>query len=389
MKMNLWLIFGHLLSTSLLAQQVTNPAPAAPISPPTPAVTTTAPAAATNAAVTNASAAKPEKKKSTKKKSAPTPSPKKVATGAELKTVPLVPGPAVVRATRVNVRGQAKLKSEVVTQLTNGQPVTVIEEIVKNNSGPDEPSAWAKIALPASAHVWVNSSFIDASNKTVKPKHLNLRGGPGENFSVLGRLDRGTTVKEVTTKGAWTQVEAPADAYAFVAAAYLRQEGSGENLPPVVAANTKAPETKAAETMPEVKPTPVTVSNAPTVVAAPTGVPPIPTAPDTVTATTSNAPTTSAIVSNAPPAPVELVKRVVSHEGVVRGMTSIQAPSHFVLYSPETGQNIDYLYTTARDLDLRRYKGLRVIVTGEESLDERWGNTPVITIQRIQPVAAE
>jgi hypothetical protein len=70
-------------------------------------------------------------------------------------------------------------------------------------------------------------------------------------------------------------------------------------------------------------------------------------------------------------------------------MTSIQAPSHFVLYSPETGQNIDYLYTTARDLDLRRYKGLRVIVTGEESLDERWGNTPVLTIQRIQPAAAE
>ena len=78
--------------------------------------------------------------------------------------------------------------------------------------------------------------------------------------------------------------------------------------------------------------------------------------------------------------------RIVQREGIVRGMTSIQAPSGFVLISPENGRNIDYLYTTSQELDLRRYKGLRIIVTGEESLDERWGNTPVLTIQRIQVV---
>ena len=82
---------------------------------------------------------------------------KKKAPLPELKTVPLVPGPATVVASHVNVRGQAKLKSEVVTRLTKGQSVTVIEEIVRNNSGPDEPSAWAKIVLPPSAHVWVNT----------------------------------------------------------------------------------------------------------------------------------------------------------------------------------------------------------------------------------------
>ena len=64
------------------------------------------------------------------------------------RTVPLVAGPAVVVASNVNVRGQAKLKSEVVTRVTKGQQVTVLEEIVRNNSGPEEPSAWAKILLP-------------------------------------------------------------------------------------------------------------------------------------------------------------------------------------------------------------------------------------------------
>jgi hypothetical protein len=78
--------------------------------------------------------------------------------------------------------------------------------------------------------------------------------------------------------------------------------------------------------------------------------------------------------------------RIVEREGIVRGMTSIQAPSKFALVSPDTGKNIDYLYTTSRQLDLRRYKGLRIIVTGEEALDERWGNTPVLTIQRIHVV---
>ena len=54
--------------------------------------------------------------------------------------------------------------------------------------------------------------------------------------------------------------------------------------------------------------------------------------------------------------------------------------------SAENGRLIDYLHTTSHDLDLRRYKGLKIVVTGEEGLDERWGNTPVITIQKIQVV---
>src|ERR1035441_2255531 len=152
----------------------------------------------------------PVKKKAAKKKAEKAPEKKamakKKAPAPELKTVPLVAGPAVVVASNVNVRGQAKLKSEVVTRITKGQSVTVLEEIVRNNSGPDEPSAWAKITLPPGAHAWINSSFIDAANHTVLPKKLNLRSGPGENYSVIGLLHRGDALKEVTTKGDWAEV---------------------------------------------------------------------------------------------------------------------------------------------------------------------------------------
>jgi hypothetical protein len=56
------------------------------------------------------------------------------------------------------------------------------------------------------------------------------------------------------------------------------------------------------------------------------------------------------------------------------------------LYDPATGQDIDYLFTTSKTLDLRRYNGLLVVVTGTEGLDARWPDTPVITIERIQVV---
>jgi uncharacterized protein YgiM (DUF1202 family) len=359
MKMNCWLVFGMMLSTSLLAQQVTNAPPAAPIENAAPAASATS----TNAPE-NPPAKAPKKKSGAKKKKAKQPAANKDA-AAQLKTVPLVPGLATVEANHVNVRGQPKLNSEVVTRLSKGDTVTVIEEIIRNNSGPDEPSAWAKVYLPTNAHVWLNTAYIDPTNKTVLPKRLNLRSGPGENYSVLGRLVHGDTVTEKGTKGDWTEIEAPTNAYAFMAAQYLRQEAAAATEPP---------------------PATTAVSEAPAIAAAPTEPPP--TTPLAETAPATNAVTENVAGTNAVPetAPVEEPppKRIVDREGMVRGTFSVQAPTHFELVSPDNGRTIDYLYTTSPNLDLRRYKGLRIIVTGEESLEERWGNTPVITIQKIQ-----
>jgi uncharacterized protein YgiM (DUF1202 family) len=375
MKKNCWLIVAAMLSTSLLAQQATNPPSSAPIQ--TPAA---APAATLAPAVpsTNAPVAKAGKNKSGKKNAEKAPQKKAVAkkkaTVVEFKTVPLVPGPAEVAATHVNVRGQPSLKGEVVTRLTKGQAVTVVEEIVRNNSGPEEPSAWAKIILPPSAHVWVSSTYINTNNETVRPKKLNLRSGPGENYSVIGRLQGGDAVKAITTKGDWTEIEAPTNAYAYVAAQYLKQEA------PTAPAPSPTP------TPTEPAPTPATVAAVPPVAPPPTEAPtvPAPTPSEPTPAPTPGVTNPPPVVEDAnmpeePPPP-----RIVQREGIVRGMTSIQAPSRFVLISQQDGRDIDYLFTSSKDLDLRRYKGLHIIVTGEEGLDERWPNTPVLTIQKIQ-----
>jgi len=80
------------------------------------------------------------------------------------------------------------------------------------------------------------------------------------------------------------------------------------------------------------------------------------------------------------------VRRFVSHEGVVHGSGSIQAPTEFALYSKETGKAVNYLYSPTPQLDIGRYFGRRIIVNGQEGLDKRWTNTPVLTIQKIYVV---
>jgi uncharacterized protein YgiM (DUF1202 family) len=364
MKMKFWSVYVTMISTSLLAQEASphspyvqqesnapsiSNAPTAVIETPpaSPAVTAAAPGP------TNPPAARPAKKKAAARK------PRHAApAAAELKTVPLIPGPAVVAADHVNVRGQARLRGEILTRLTNGEPVTVIEEVELKHSGPEEPSVWAKIALPQKVRVWVYASYIDPTNKTVISKKLNLRGGPGENYSVLGTLQRGEAVKGIETKGKWMEIEPPAGAYAFMAAQYLKQE------PAALAAATPA--------------APTTVTEAPSAAETTTEIMP---GTNEIAAATTNE-----IAAPAPAVEEPLPPRIVQREGIVRYTASIQAPTLFELVSPDSHKPIDYLYTTSPNLDLNRYKGLHIIVTGEEGLDERWKLTPIITIQRIQVI---
>ena len=369
MKMNCWLILATTLSTSLMAQVVTN----AP-----PAVST---AASAPASAANSPAAKPAPKKSAKRKKAPAPRKSAAAVAAEA-ALKVTPGPTLVAGNNVNVRGQATIRSEVIAKLTQGDTVTVLEEITLEKPAADEPVKWARIAFPTNGHIWLHTMFIDATNKTVLPNKLNLRAGPGENFSAVGLLHKGDTVKEIITQGDWMEIEAPASSYAFIAAQYLKQEtpaAPAEPLPaPIAVAEASPPAMPLQETPvpsePAIAPAPVTPAPAEAAAVPPVPAEPVAVAPEPAPAT-------------AEPAPEEpLPKRIVQHEGIVRNTWSIQAPTPYALVSPDTGETINYLYTTSTNLNMKRYKGLKIIVTGEEGLDARWRNTPVITIQKIHVV---
>ena len=296
-----------------------------------------------------------------------------------------MPGPAEVGVNNINVRGQASFKGEIISHLFKGDAVTVLEQINLRKHKADEPAQWAKIAFPTNAHVWVSAKYIDAVNKTVLPKKLSLRAGPGENYSVVGLIERGTPVGEILNKGNWMEIEPPTNAYAFVAAMYLKQEtlaaAPANAAPPMETGPAPAPAPAPAETMPAPAPTPV--AEAQPVVTEPAN-PPV--APET------NAVPAPAMETNTPAAPVEQTPpppRVVTHEGFVRHVPSVIEPTAYELYDPNTYIAIDYLYTTTTNLDLSRYNGLHIIVTGEEGLAARWNQTPVLTIQKILVVSTE
>src|SRR5437773_967070 len=121
---------------------------------------------------------------------------------------------ALVKKNRVNVRAQATPNSEVITQLKKGETVTVLEEIAARKPKHGEPAKWAKIQLPPNTPVWVYAPYIETTNNTVNIKRLNLRAGPGERFSIIGRIERGTPVKQIRTTDNWMEIEAPTNPYA-------------------------------------------------------------------------------------------------------------------------------------------------------------------------------
>ncbi len=368
MKTNCWLVLGTMLATTAVAQVNTNKLPEIPA----PATLTAAPAAAVVPSTNTVAPAK--------KKTAPVVHKKKAVKKIVEPSVALVAGPATVTSANLNVRGQAGLKGEVVGHLKAGDTVNVIAQISLDKHAADEPAQWAKISLPSGTKVWVNTRFVDATNKIVSAKKLNLRAGPGENYSVLGLIEKGAAVNELTTKGDWAQIETPANAFAFVSAMYLKQEPAPVVVPtnatPALVENTPAVVTP--------PPTASTVTEAPPIVTQPgaapvaAATPPAAAAANTPAVADTNAPTT-VVETNLPPPP----PRVVTHEGYVRSSVSIVAPTAYELYDWDSGNAINYLNSTSTNLDLGRYHNFKIIVTGEEGISARWAATPVLTIQKI------
>lgn len=373
MKLKHWMLLAFALFSGVAAEGILAQAP-----PPSPQETAP-PVVPAGDATPKAETKKPQPRK---KAAAPSKDAKANKAASENMAAPISPGPAVAREKNVNIRGQAAINSEIVTRLKRGDLVTVLEEITLKKPKADEPAKWAKVALPADSVVWVNTQFINPDSKTVIPRRLNVRSGPGENYSILGRIDRGASVKEVEIKGDWMKIEAPTNSYAFIAAHLLSTDPA--DLGPALAKANPPP--------PAVVPPPPTETAVVTplpvpATAEPLTSPPVTNPPLVVTAPPPPPAEAEAITPPPPPAEEEpLPKRIVTREGFVKGSASIQAPSYFVLRSLDNNKTINYLFAPSTNVTLRGYHLQRVLVTGEELLDERWPNTPVINVESIESV---
>ena len=301
---------------------------------------------------------------------------------------------ANVKGDRVNVRAKASIQSEVITQLHKGETVSILEEII-----PPAPvrggssNSWFKIAMPANTPVWVNSSHIDAASKTVSVRRLNVRGGAGENFSVLGTLEKGAAIKEIRTVGDWMEIEAPTNTFGFVSTEFVVRSSPPPPTPPAPAASQPVVEKLPVK---EVDPAPVEtvprvhVSVPPTVAAQTAPKPPVeqPTPPPPLPVASTPVPPAPIATPVVPGATREepLPRRTVSREGIVKRTFSIQAPGDHQLVSVDNGKTLNYLVTRKLGFSMEGFGGRKIVVTGEELVDKRWPNTPIIEVETFRIV---
>lgn len=335
-----------------------------------------------------------------------------------------------VTQNNVNVRGRAGFIGEVVTRLNSGETVEILDRVTLSKTKSGEPAQWLKIALPANTMVWVHGNFVDPVSNTVTANHLQVRGGPGINYSVLGILDSGTPVTETSRKGNWIEISPSPNLAAFIAASMVSVAPpatavvaeSSTSPAEVVVSEEQITETTIEEDTDEV--TLLVVDE--TAILAEELVEPIEQKPVKQTlpgsTTTVVAEPAPAIIDSDPTLDRPLTaderarlaleertragqrwyidgdpddalladlpehRRKVTREGLIRRTMSIQSPSDFSLNSERGGVRLNYLYTSSKNVPLGELLGVRVRITGEEGIDARWPDTPVLLIKSLDVI---
>jgi N-acetylmuramoyl-L-alanine amidase len=139
---------------------------------------------------------------------------------------------ASVNTAFLNMRSGPSIQFGVVAQLARGQALNVV--------GRDAGNVWVQGVLPNGLSGWVNSRYLALSinilnlpitsgvnlplpitptpvppvvsaNAFVTANFLNIRNGPGANFSIVGRVSRGQgmTVTGRNAEGSWALVNVP------------------------------------------------------------------------------------------------------------------------------------------------------------------------------------
>ncbi len=295
-------------------------------------------------------------------------------------------GPAaIVKADRTNVRAKPAFDGEVLATLKKGDAVEVLGTEAGTGVDGSAPKDWTKVALPPQVAVWVYGPLVDGATKTVKGKSLNLRAGPGRNYSEIGLLPHGATVAVVRESDSWLQIEPPAGTYAFVASNLIERK-DGEPL--AVAPTEKAPAERLVVAEPTANvPTEVPLADPVAKVAPvpPAVRPPAPVenvAPAAVVETVATAP---AAPLPAVPVLADAAPRRVLREGILRRSWNANSPGNFELRSTRGEGTLDFLVNEDPSIDLAKFKGKQVFITGEEWRDVRW-KLPVLKVKTVESV---
>jgi SH3-like domain-containing protein len=134
----------------------------------------------------------------------------------------LFPFVAEVTVKQVNVRAGQSENFEKLTILKKGDLAVVV----------GRRFSWFKIELPSSAKSYISRQFImEAENGDGKVigSRVNVRGGPGLDFTVLNQAQQGQTVKIVEEVGDWYRIEPIDGTFGWIADQFLAFRSSDVN----------------------------------------------------------------------------------------------------------------------------------------------------------------
>jgi uncharacterized protein YgiM (DUF1202 family) len=230
--------------------------------------------------------------------------PRRAATGALVKDLVLDP-PALadVKQDSLNVRSKPAFAGDIITHVHKGQSVTVLEQISLAKPGPNEPTNWARIALPTNAAVWVFAKYIDTNSMTVSARRLNVRSRPDDARDSVAILEKGAPVKEIRKIPDWIQIEPPTNAYGWVAADFLTLQPAAAP-PPATVAVVEPPAAPPAVTPPVTPPATAPVTPPPAVVTVVPDQPVVPAATNSTPVAATPPPATPAAAPIVAPEPV-------------------------------------------------------------------------------------
>jgi len=126
-----------------------------------------------------------------------------------------------VKGNNVNLRAAPRLESEQVGQVSRGDTLVLKGDI---------NDAWVQVAPPDSVSLWVFANYVKDGKVTASS--LQARSGAGQNYSVVGRLERDAEVTVRRRVGDWLEIAPFPEASLWVTNAFVEVKSPARPVPP-------------------------------------------------------------------------------------------------------------------------------------------------------------
>ena len=150
-----------------------------------------------------------------------------------------------INSDQTNIRIDSTVSSNVICKINKGERVEVVKELYD----------WYKIRLPSNAPAYIKKSFTfllptdknpAARTAKVEKDNVNIRLGPGEDTSVIGKAGKNEILSITSETPLWYQIQPTQNCFGWINKQFVNKCGSPAAVikPPEQAATQKKSDAK-------------------------------------------------------------------------------------------------------------------------------------------------